>query len=308
MRTKSLDAYCGVIVPMINPFDSSGCIDISAAERLMDYLSDNGTIPFILGTTGEAASIPLNGREKLVRVMVEKRKEGVPVTCGVIGLNVQETIVQANRYFEFGADAVVITPPCSYQLSDKQMLKYYETFSDNLNGNIILYNIPKTVHQSIHLEIADSLSRRSNIIGIKDSEVNPDRLRESLSLWKNRDDFFHFTGTNFLMLEGLLNGSKGIVPSTANFIPDVYSELYTLCLENNREKAEEVFQITVEWGKLYQDGKTLGESLACLKVIMSELGLCQPFVLPPLTEPDQEEISRISSKVRTELAEKVQNS
>jgi 4-hydroxy-tetrahydrodipicolinate synthase len=297
----SLESFSGVIVPMITPFTSDGRVDLKSAASIIDYLFANNTIPFVLGTTGEAASIPLKEREGLVKTLVENKRVGIPVICGVTGANVNEIIIQANSFMEIGADAVVITPPCHFELSETQMMNYYEKLSDEIEGSIIMYNIPKTVHQSIPIDVAEKLSLMSNIIGIKDSEMNPERLKKSLDLWKNRKDFFHFTGTNPLMMEGLMSGSKGIVPSTANFIPAVYTDLYRLCLSGKREEAEKVFLKTSEWSKVYQEGKTLGESLACLKVIMSELGLCSPFVLPPLTEPDKKEKNRISEIVRKNL-------
>jgi dihydrodipicolinate synthase/N-acetylneuraminate lyase len=36
------------------------------------------------------------------------------------------------------------------------------------------------------------------------------------------------------------------------------------------------------FGALYQKGRSLGESLWALKVLMNEKGLCEPHVMPPL--------------------------
>jgi 4-hydroxy-tetrahydrodipicolinate synthase len=299
----SLESFSGVIVPMITPFTSKGKLDMESAALIMNHLHINNTIPFVLGTTGEAASIPLKEREELVKILVENRRNRIPAISGVTGANLKEIIIQANKYIKFGADAVVITPPCHFELSGNQMLKYYEDLSDNIEGNIIMYNIPKTVHQSIPIDVADELSGRSNIIGIKDSENNSERLKKSLNLWKDRRDFYHFIGTNALMLEGLLSGSKGIVPSTANFLPGLYVELYRLCRHNYREEAEETYLRTVNWSAFYQEGKTLGESLAGLKVIMAEIGFCQPNVLPPLTQLDDKEKVRIVTMIRKCLSE-----
>ena len=43
-------------------------------------------------------------------------------------------------------------------------------------------------------------------------------------------------------------------------------------------------------------GLTLGQSLAGLKVIMAEAGLCQPYMLPPLSMLDEETTNRIKEQ------------
>ena len=52
--------YRGVIVPMITPFTANGDIDLDAARRITEHLISQETSPFVLGTTGEAASVPLS--------------------------------------------------------------------------------------------------------------------------------------------------------------------------------------------------------------------------------------------------------
>ena len=47
----------GVIVPMLSPFTEDGEIDIDASKKMARRLVEAGTIPFVLGTTGEAFSI-----------------------------------------------------------------------------------------------------------------------------------------------------------------------------------------------------------------------------------------------------------
>ena len=50
-------------------------------------------------------------------------------------------------------------------------------------------------------------------------------------------------------------------------------------------------------GKVYQKGRILSQSLAGLKVIMNELGLCGTAVLPPLYETGPEETKQIKQEM-----------
>ena len=300
----SKDEYKGVIVPMVTPFTIDGKIDKPSSEKLINFLLDNQTIPFVLGTTGEAASIHVTEREVLIKILTKLKREGIPAIAGVIGLTLPETVSQANHYLKQGVDAVVITLPNYYELTEDQIYKYFDMLAKSIEGDIIIYNIPKTVHQSIPLSVIDKLSHYQNIIGIKDSELNEKRLTESLALWKDRKDFFHFVGVNALMANGIAQGSKGIVPSTANIDPRLYVRLFKSCLEGDHTKTESLYNHTLEWSVLYQKGRTLGNSLAALKLIMSELNLCTPNVISPLTELNNTERARIVKKFRQDYLSK----
>ncbi len=286
-------SYQGVIVPMASPFNEKGELDRKAAGVLIEFLLKHHTVPFIMGTTGEATSISIHEREEFVRVLVAHKKENIPLIAGLIGLPYTETIEEANKYFKLGVDSVVLTLPNYYPLNHEQMYHYFKSASENINGNIILYNIPKTTHMSIPVEVIDELSKERNIIGIKDSEFDEGRLVLSLMRWKNRNDFFHLTGVNKLMVRGMELGSRGIVPSTANFDPQIYRNLYDSCLEGKYNEAQSLLNRTQELCDIYQKDRSLGESLAALKTILSFMELCKGEVCLPLTRYEGEEARKI---------------
>ena len=287
------ERYQGVVVPMASPFGKNGNPDRQSTGRMLDFLLENGTIPFILGTTGEGTSPSLRSREEFVSTLLAHRRKGIPTIAGVIGLSHADTITEANKYIKLGLDTVVVTLPNYYMLNDRQILQYYKSLSERIQGNMILYNIPKTIHMSIPIDVIEHLSKKQNIIGIKDSEYDEARLEHSLKLWKDRTDFFHLTGVNKLMVKGLMLGSRGVVPSTGNFAPGLYSDIFKCCLENKEKEAEDLLERSQEYCDVYQANRSLASSLAALKLILAEMGLCERFVLPPLIEcsnADAEEI------------------
>jgi 4-hydroxy-tetrahydrodipicolinate synthase len=287
MNHPTTTSYAGVIVPMVTPFTETGDIDRESSAKLIQYLVGHNNIPFVLGTTGEAPSISLQRREVLARILVEQVTEKMPKIAGLLGVTMVETIDWGNKFIGFGVDALVIALPNYYELTQQQMLTYYATLSENIEGNIILYNIPKAIHMSLPLGVIEELSHRDNIIGLKDSELNEERLVQALELFGGRSDFFHHVGVNKLMCKGLSLGSIGIVPSTANLHPAIYYEMFSLCKSGKLAEAEEIQQKTNELSAVYQKGRLLGEALARLKQLMSEQGLCAPYMASPLTCPSQ---------------------
>lgn len=280
---KKVDFYGGVIVPMVTPLTPSDSIDELHAKKLIRYLHNNKTTPFILGTTGEVTSIPIFEREVLIKILISNRKPKVPLLVGMGGLTAVDTIALSNKYLDWGIDAVVLTAPSYFGLNREQLFGYFHHLASNIHGDIILYNIPATIHASIPIDTIDRLSRIENIVAIKDSENNEERLKQSLELWRNRDDFMHLVGVNSLMELGLKLGSSGIVPSSGNLVPYYYHRLFNEAKSENWHAARKFQNLTDDIGDVYKNGFLLGESLAALKYLMSLQDLCSPYVSPPLT-------------------------
>jgi 4-hydroxy-tetrahydrodipicolinate synthase len=152
---------------------------------------------------------------------------------------------------------------------------------------------------SIPLEIIDELSYHPNIVATKDSERNEERLIRSLQLWKDRNDFSHLLGWAAKSDFALLNGSDGLIPSTANYMPSIYAQMLAAAESFNEQKVHEMQRLSDEFGDLYQSGKTLGQSLWALKVLMQEQGLCHETVMPPLQSLGNSE----AEVMRTKYAE-----
>lgn len=298
---KKPKKYSGVVVPMITPFTAGGEIDIPAARKVVEHIVSGGCSPFVLGTTGEAASVPMRGRGQFVKAMVEQTRGRCVTYAGIAGNCFAESVDSAKAYFSLGVDCVVANLPSYYPINADQMLIYYEKLADAVGGPLMLYNITITTHMSIPLEVVEKLSRHPNIVGLKDSERNEERMAESIRLWKDRHDFAHLIGCAALSAKGLLLGSDGIVPSTANFIPRMFRQLYDAAIKGDAAAAEKLQLQTDEIAKIYQGKRLLSESLAALKAMMSELGLCGPAVLPPLIECGESEKALIRQEM-TRLA------
>lgn len=285
--------YQGVVVPMVTPFEENGEIDEPAAERIAEHLVEGGTAPFVLGTTGELASIPLEQREVLVKTVARQVNGRTNVYAGISGCVLSESYEEAQKYYDSGADVFVAHAPYYYPLTADLMRKYFETLAENIPGPLVLYNIPITTNISLPLDIIDALSQHPNIIGLKDSERNEDRLRKSVQLWANRQDFALFCGWGAQMSNALAAGFDGIVPSTANIVPTKYKSLYDAVMNKDMNTAVQLQKETDTISKIYQNNRILSQSLPALKVIMNYLKLCKTEVLPPLQVLDDSEAQAI---------------
>lgn len=221
------------------------------------------------------------------------------IYAGLNGCCVSEHIRMANQYHQLGADVIVATLPSYYTLTDEQIYNYYKTLADNITAPLMLYNIKATTHMSIPVEVVKRLSTHPNIVGLKDSERDLERMEACLAISKDNPGFAYFCGWAAQSANSLLNGADGIVPSTGNFVPDMFAELYEAAVSGNVEKANKLQKETDNIARIYQEGRTLGQSLAALKVMMGTKKLCQPWMLGPLT--------RLSDREEKEIVDKTAN-
>jgi dihydrodipicolinate synthase/N-acetylneuraminate lyase len=289
--------YHGVVVPMITPFTSNGKIDEDAVYKITDVIISCGAFPFVIGTTGESASISIQEKLKYVEYLA-KRYSGKTTLYAGISSNCQiESIEAAKKYFDLGIDVVVAALPSYYALTSDQMLKYFETIVENIPGPVTIYNILATTHMSIPLEVIEKLSYHPRIVALKDSERDIQRLNKSLEFFKEREDFSFLIGWAAQSAYGLLNGADGIIPSTGNIVPDMFQVLYEASIIGDWETANLLQQETDEIAKIYQKDRSLGHSLAALKVMMECCGLCTREMLPPLNKSNIEEVEVIKSQM-----------
>jgi 4-hydroxy-tetrahydrodipicolinate synthase len=196
-------------------------------------------------------------------------------------------------------DAVAATLPSYYALTESQMTKYFEQLANAIKVPLIIYNIPATTHMSIPLAVVDKLSHHENIVGAKDSERSEERLQASIKLWKYRKDFSHFLGWAGKSADALIKGSDGLIPSTGNVTPSIYNAMQKAVLAGNTDAAYNMQRLSDVLGNLYQGGKTLGESLWALKVLMQSLNLCSQYMMPPLQAKSDEEAKELVASLQT---------
>ncbi len=293
--------YNGVVVPMITPMNSDYSIDESAAEKIIELFLNAGVSPFIIGTTGEAPSLSSVQKSTLVKSVVKAVNGKTLVYAGISSTCISDSISDGKRFEALGADVLVATLPAYYPMKPEQMLRYFSELADQVNLPVIIYNMPATVKISIPLDIIDRLSKHQNVVGLKDSERDEQRMMNALKLWKDRDDFAYLIGWAAMSAKAMLNGADGIVPSTGNFAPEPYKRLVDAALVSDEVTAMKLQEDTNNLSLLYQKDRILSESIPALKELMCYMDLCKPTVMPPMYEISDQERIKFLSDLKSKL-------
>ena len=295
--------YNGVVVRMVTPVTPNGFLDKPAVERIIKSFVNAGVNPLLMGTTGEGNSVSTIDGQELIETAVKAAQGKITIYAGLTGNCFIEQLKQAGYYSASGADVIVATLPSYYSLTPEQMENYYLRLADSIKGPLMLYNIAATTHMSIPVDVVQRLADHPNIVGLKDSERDMERMEKCIAIAKNRDDFAYFCGWAAQSAKSLELGGNGIVPSTGNFVPGMFQELYKAAVAGDMETAYRLQDETNEIAKVYQANRTLGQSLTALKVMMQTRGLCTPDMLMPLTrlsEAEEAEIAAIAEGITNE--------
>jgi dihydrodipicolinate synthase/N-acetylneuraminate lyase len=289
---RKVRKYNGVVVPMITPFTAKGLLDRELSLKLVDFLVKEGTFPFILGTTGEAASIPVNMRDEFVKLVGGHLNGKTILYVGIADNCLSHSVDMAKRFYDWGVSAFVAHSPYYYPVKDEDLLTYFETLADNIPGPLIIYNIPSTTNLSISIGVIEKLSHHPNIVGLKDSERSLERVEILSEMFADRNDFSLLSGWTFQSARVLLAGFDGIVPSTANYVPGLFRELFQASL-SDAGLASQLQERINPIAEIHQKDRVLSEVIAALKIMLGRKGLCQPYLLPPLQRLSQAEEKQI---------------
>jgi dihydrodipicolinate synthase/N-acetylneuraminate lyase len=141
----------------------------------------------VLGSTGEAVALNDAETRDVLRASVEATAPDKVLIAGVGRESVRATLELAEFAATFNYDAVVIRPPSYYggQVSPAAVLHYFRSIADRSPLPVVLYHIPKFVPIEMPSEIIAELAQHPNIVGIKDSSGNVERIRETVAATQN---------------------------------------------------------------------------------------------------------------------------
>jgi 4-hydroxy-2-oxoglutarate aldolase len=171
----------GIFPPITTPFYPDGNVYFKKLEHNVERYSRTPAAGIVvLGSTGEA--IMLSGQEQR-EVLKTAREAAAPNKVLIAGTGVEsavETIRLTEYAAERGYDVAMVRTPHYYkkQMLPANILTFYRTVGDRSPLPVILYNIPQATGYDIPAELVIELSGHPNIIGIKESGGDIEKVRK----------------------------------------------------------------------------------------------------------------------------------
>lgn len=290
----------GIVPPLVTPLLDTDKLDVQGLERLIEHTINGGVHGiFILGTTGEFASLSYKLRRELIKNTCEFVKGRVPVLVGITDSAFIESMDLANFAAESGADAVVLAPPYYYATGQRELLDYLEQIMKQMPLPLFIYNMPVHTKMSFSPEIVKNASEIPGIVGMKDSSSDLAYLKHVQYAVGDRKDFTFLVGPEEFLSEFVLTGGHGGVNGGANMFPKLYVELYNASVNRDFEKIailqEKIMQIS---DGIYKIGQYGSSYLKGVKCTLSIMGICNDTMAYPFRKFNNLERNRIAKNLQ----------
>jgi 4-hydroxy-tetrahydrodipicolinate synthase len=217
---SSTDLFSGVIAPVLTPFDDKGEADAGRFVAHAKWLLDDGCTglaPF--GTTGEATSLGLSERQRLLEALVDGGIDPRKLLVGTGTCALTDTVELSRHAVALGCGAVMLLPPFYYKAASEEGLYRYTAEAIARVGDdrlkVYLYHIPPVAVVGWPVALVGRLIEAfpDTILGLKDSSGDWNNTKALLDAYPG---FGVFPGSEVFLLQGLRAGAKGCITATGN--------------------------------------------------------------------------------------------
>lgn len=296
--TASLRLH-GIIPPLITPLKADGTLDVAGLQRLIEHLIEGGVHGlFVLGSTGEAPSLADLVRLDVIMNACRLTQGRVPVIVGITHPCFDNSVEFAKVAADAGAQAVVVSTPYYYPLSQPDLAGYIERIVSRLAQPVLLYNIPQLTKVRFDPQTLARLTRIEPIIGIKDSSHDAAYLDEVLALAQQRPDWRVLVGAETLLAHAVARGAHGGVCGGANLTPRLFVDLYDAAVQRDAARIASLQQQVSDLSRAYRLGPHLPDTIRGLKAALALLGVCQKFMAEPFTAAPAAEQEQIRQSLK----------
>ena len=149
----------GVYSVLPTPFTSQGDIDLQSLKRVIDFYIRAGIDGVTaLGVTSEAARLSDQERFKVLETIMQHVNKRVPVVVGSSTEGLNTCIELSRRAKDFGASAVMVSPPRMPKLNTNAVVNHYRKLSEAVDIPIVVQDYPPisgfTMEASLLVRIA----------------------------------------------------------------------------------------------------------------------------------------------------------
>jgi 4-hydroxy-2-oxoglutarate aldolase len=170
----------GIFPPITTPFYPDGNMYHKKLEHNAERYSKTPVSGIVvLGSTGEA--IMLSGQEQrdVLKIAYAAAAPNKVLIAGVGQESAIETLKLIDYVAEVGYDVALVRTPHFYrpQMKSANLLAFYRTVADRSPLPVLIYNVPTFTAYDMSAELVIELAGHANIIGIKESGGDVEKMR-----------------------------------------------------------------------------------------------------------------------------------
>jgi 4-hydroxy-2-oxoglutarate aldolase len=213
--------FSGIYPPITTPFDSDGEIYKIKLRHNVEKWNMTALSGYVVcGSTGE--SVFLTPEEKVLcwEIVAEAASADKLLIAGTGVEGVRETIALTNKAADMGYKAAMVRTPHYYKNlvnNVSAQVLYFRAVADSAKIPLMIYNWPQATGVDIMPEAVAMLSEHPNVIAIKESSGNLEKVMQMIR--EVKPGFQVLVGSAPTLAPSLAVGAAGAVLAFANAAP-----------------------------------------------------------------------------------------
>jgi 4-hydroxy-tetrahydrodipicolinate synthase len=238
MKTKRF--FQGTGTALVTPFRKDRALDEKALRRLVQFQLKGHVDALVpCGTTGENPTLTHDEQCRVIEIVLEEANGKAKIFAGAGGNDTREVIEKARAAKRLGVDAILSVGPYYNKPTQEGFYQHFHAVAESADVDIIVYNIPSRTGSNIEagttLRMAEEIA---HVVGVKESSGNLAQMME----------IAHHRPSNFSLLSGddaftfplIALGGDGVISTTANQVPRLFSDMTRACLKGEWKRAREL--------------------------------------------------------------------
>jgi 4-hydroxy-2-oxoglutarate aldolase len=211
----------GIFPPLTTPFDNNGDVYQAKIKYNVEKLNRTALAGYVVhGSTGESVLLTTDEKIRCWEWIAEYAAPEKLLIAGTGAESVRETVELTNRAAEIGYKVAMVRTPHYYKglLSNAAaQTLFYRAVADQAKIPVIIYNFPQATGLDISADAVIALSEHPNIIGIKESSGNMEKVMRMIR--ESKPGFNVLTGSAPTLYPSLLMGASGAILAFSNAAP-----------------------------------------------------------------------------------------
>lgn len=209
----------GIFPPITTPFYPDGQVYYKKLEANVDRYSHTPVAGIVvLGSTGEAILLSDQERRDVFKSALAAAAPNKVMIAGTGIESAIETLRLTEYAASLGYDAAMVRTPHYYkkQMLPANLLAFYRTVADQSPLPIVIYNFPQATGYDIPAEVVIELSNHPNIIAIKESSGNLDKVKAMVDGTRHVKRSVTVTETFAAVTPGMIKAAEAEAAAQAN--------------------------------------------------------------------------------------------
>src|SRR5215467_11541707 len=207
----------GIFPALVTPFEPDGAVSLRGVrENIRRYNQTAVAGCVVLGSTGESVMLSREAAD-----------------------STSETIARTRRAADLGYAAALVKTPYYYKpvYKAETFIRHYRAVADASPIPVLLYSVPQFTGITLETPEILTLAAHPNIVGIKDSSGNIQRVVEIVA---GANNFQMLTGSASVVFPSLSVGATGAILALGSAFPEKCVALYQLFRQKMYDQALEL--------------------------------------------------------------------